>query len=462
MVSSFAVLGVLALVLTHAATAPTSSIEPENGTNNGNASFVNSGDSSGGSYVQFGFRRFFADDASWNKTISQMNGEFTQLKPYAGRLWDYGGGTTSGSPAGNFYLDFKTYSVPIYDMSTATTTARVFQAVWSQNQQAFSFSGFKIGDTIPWNPNWLPPPGNDGIMAAVDYSTGKVYEFWGANQSTLSCYDIWGPNAQAGFNGNDPAHNLCMASVGNYDNLWTATDGTTIVSRGMGINKLALVVRADEVAHGNATNQSIGHALPLTTANPMFGAGIDTPGIIAPTFDASGKFISNGSDPLGNGMVNPKDDPLQPGAGTTKGFYVKPATRLELQDGYIGGSLYYGEFKPAPPTDIERAKTVPSGMRFGLSITESDITAWLNAKGYTGVKRQTAATFARTWRDYGAIVAETGGYGIGIETDSVINPVSAAKWSSLGVPVNNTDMQSEIDFSGLITRDRLYVVKTPQ
>lgn len=467
---AFMVTGVVALAVSRAASQSTG-IEAESSVGRNGVSIISSSSASAGSAIKFdGVRRFFADDASWNKTISQMGGEFTELKPFAYRLWDYGGGTNtsrpnttySPAPPGTFFLDFKDYSVPIYDVHSATTTARVFQVVWSQNQQQFSQSGrIKIGDSIPWNPNWKPGTGFDRIMQIVNYETGVVYGLWGVGEAPAGCFDFLGPNGQAGYDASNPNH-LCLAGVDTYDNLWTAKEGTTTSERGMGINKLALVTRADEVASGN-----IGHALELTTSNPMFGAGSETPGVVSPNGNM------NGSDPLGLGMVFPKYDPLQLGAGTAKGFYMKPATRLEHEFGYIGRTLFQGNSPQLIYNDLERSKTNPSGMRFGLNLgpdlasSESAITAWLNQKNYTGVKRTTAATFARAWRDYGAIIGETGGWGIGIETDGIIggsvNP-AVAKWAALGITDDGTPTQSinTIDFSGLITRDRLYVVKPPQ
>lgn len=451
------VIGIASLLISSAG-SPSSSLEAENGTKIGVSSF-NDPSASGSSAVRFGntnaVRRFFAANASWNKTVAQLGGENVALKPYAYRLWDYGGGTASGSPQGNFYLNLKDYSVPMYDLTKATTTAKVFQVGWSAAQQSLSFTGVSVGSTIPWNPDWKPGTGNDRIMASIDYSTGKVYEFWGVGENPLSCLDLFGPNAQNGYDPGNPNH-LCLAGINTYDNLWTAKDGSTIVGRGMGINKLALVVRADEVETGD-----IGHALPLTTSNPMFGAGSETPGVIAPTASA------NGSDPLGLGMVNPKYDPLQPQAGFQKGFYLKPATRLEHEFGYIGKTLGFGGVTPTQPTDLERAKSNPSGMRFALNISYEEIDAWVASKNaWSTEKKNTARTLARAWRDYGAIIAETGGWGIGIETDGIINPASKSKWAKLGIVDDNANQpqptSSNDIFDGLITRERLYVVKPSQ
>lgn len=424
-VVAFAITGTIALVMSKAATS-TTSIQPESGLwANGANQQTSAAGYSGDGYVRFGaptnsgVRRFFSDDASWNKTISQLGGEFTELKPYAYRLWDYGGGTTTNAPPGTFYLDLKDYSVPIYDATTATTTIHVFQTSFAiDNGIAFSTpGGVPIGGTIPWNPAWKPGTGYDKIMAVVNYQTGKVYEFWRVDEPLYNCVNFTNFAAGLDLNRSDWT---CIAGVGTYDNLWTAKDGETTLGRGMGINKLALTVRADEVATGN-----IGHAIPITISNPMFG----------PT------------------MVNPPYDALQPGAGTSKAFYMKPATRLEHID---PSTLALGGTTVVPHTDEERAKTVPSGMRFGLRLSEADITTWLDSKGYTGAKRASAATFARAWRDYGAVVAETGGWGIGIETDGVIGPAKQ-KWAELGFPEDSNGL----DFTGLITRERLYVVKPP-
>lgn len=418
------------IVLMSQASTQTVSIEPEFGTTSLGAKTGSDPNASNDTYLRFGapqattFRRFFADDASWNKTITQMGGAFTSINQYAERLWDYGGGTFQGAaPPGTFFLSLKDYSVPMYDIKDANTTARLYQVGWSQNQQVFSHTGLGQGVSVPWNENWKPGTGNDRILAIVDYDLGKVYELWVVGEPSYGCIDFVGPNAQAGFDINNPTHK-CIGGVETYSNLWTAKEGSTVIGRGMGINKLALVVRAEEVESGN-----IGHALPLTTANPMFGPD----------------------------MVNPAYDPLQSGAGTTLGFYMKPATRLEHR---LGTTIDLGSGNTTSLTDAQRAKTVPSGMRFGVNLTETDITNWLNQKGYTGAKRTTAQTFARGFRDYGAVVAETGGWGIGIETDGVIGP-SKPIWERLGLYNSQTDTLSEISFDGLITRDRLYVVKPP-
>ena len=99
-------------------------------------------------------------------------------------------------------------------------------------------------------------------------------------------------------------------------------------------------------------------------------------------------------------------------------------------------------------------------MRFALHISDAEITSWLDNKGYTGVLRDTARTFAKAWRDYGAIVAETGGYGIGIETDGLIGPAKNT-WAELGIVDDGSTQPFGNLLDGLITEQRLYVVKPP-
>lgn len=416
----------------------TVAFEAEGGQTSGNAIVANDLSASNGKHIRFGaVRRFFSPDASWNKTVDQMGGkdEFLSnsvnpsdsIKNYAKRLWDYGGGYERQpvSPPGNFNLNFKNYSVPIYDMTTKTTdSAKVFQLGWAIGQQVISHTGLNIGSTIPWNPSWKPGTGNDKILHIVNYSTGKAYELWVVEENKSGCALILG-NVIAGFDINNPNH-ICLAAIETYDNLFTAKDGdgSTMSGRGMGINNLALVVRADEVKTGN-----IGHALPITVSNAMFGPD----------------------------MVSPATDPTQSGAGVSKGFYLPPATRLEHINPV---TLTRGSSPLSDFSDTARSKTIPSGMRFALHISDAEITSWLDNKGYTGVLRDTARTFAKAWRDYGAIVAETGGYGIGIETDGLIGPAKNT-WAELGIVDDGSTQPFGNLLDGLITEQRLYVVKPP-
>ena len=491
---AFGIIGIVTLLISKAAT-PTITIDPETGTVAGNASVVsNVADISGTGAVRFGAgstaRRFFSPEASWNKTVAQL-GSSTVLngstnlagESFGQRLWNYGGGPqfridgTQQKTGGGFTVDFKLWSVPVYDVKTATPglTARVYQT-GDLIQNGFSDPTGRLmnGRPIPWNYDWIPKdwlytppdifspvraPGDDTI-AIVNYDTGEVIEIWRVAENRINCslnlnnaFNSYGISFDSGN-----ASHLCIGGMNLYGgpndtpgyDLWSAKEGKTRSLRGMGINKLALITRADEVKAGK-----IEHALSLTIAGVMFGPD----------------------------MTTPETNYTEAGAGVSKGFYLPPATRLENKN---PSSLGYGGVGNPPVTDAERSKTIPSGMRFALNITNGDIDAWLLSRQTTArskndsswdldkPKSKTARVFAVALRDYGAVSAETGGNGIGIETDGLEGP-QAATWKTLGIEKDPTayccttgdDNFNRFNYpnrdllDGLITKDRLYVVNPP-
>jgi hypothetical protein len=438
-VLSFVLVGTIILIATKAAT-PNGSLESESGTRSTNTSIGYDSKASNGMFIRFGAtgdgnqsRRFFADDASWNKPVSAFGAATdNRLTQYADRFWNY-----AGLPAepGDTNVHFRDYSVPIYDVSEANTTVRIFQAIWAQNQQSFSTAGGQIGDTVPWNTSWKPGTGNDRIMHIVNYDTGYNYGFWVVDEPKIACNDrnifgialFDGPNTKAGYEPDNPNH-LCMAAYGQYTGLYTVKDGTTHNDRGMGIDKLALVTRANEVKSG-----AIRHALELTITSTMFGSPECSP--------ANSAFVS--------------------GAGVDCGFYLPPSTRVEFS-GNENDRITNRCSVPTQVNSTGRSKTIPEGIRIALNISDGDIQAWLNQRGFTGAKRETARIFAVALRDYGAIVGETGCFGIGIETDGLMNPTTANTWASLGITDIPGDKNPHGDLlDGLFTRQRIYVVNPP-
>ena len=76
----------------------------------------------------------------------------------------------------------------------------------------------------------------------------------------------------------------------------------------------------------------------------------------------------------------------------------------------------------------------PDGLRIAVNITDAQINNWLDSRGFTGAKRNTARIFAVAMRDYGGIVLETGCYGIGMETDGLFDTRPGGSrdiWASL-------------------------------
>lgn len=368
--------------------------------------------------------RFYDSSVLWNKKASEL-GQNKYLSNYVDRFHKYAYGPDP-SALGKLNINLFDYSVAIFDARQANTTVRLAQAVWAQNQQTMSVTGtLKIGDAIPWNQDWLKrlPGGSDKCILIIDYSKGISWEIWGAGQPSYSCIDwFWifkafgGPNGKAGYQPDSPSW-LGVASAERINNIYGSS---TMGSRGCGLPKSALTVRADELMSG-----VINHALPLTISNPMYGMP----------------------------MANPMTNYLAPGAGYTSGFYLEPARKLEYA------------FK-MPPTGqdgtnvFSRDKTIPSGMRFALAITDANIEAWLAQRGFIGPKKNTARIFAACLREYGAVVAETGGWGVGIECESISSPGASEKYKSLGL-LNEGETSANPSgdlLHGLLSYGSLYVV----
>jgi len=353
--------------------------------------------------------RYFGSDASWNRPAAEL-GRSTQYASYADRFWVASDlrGVTDPSARGQVDLLFGDYSVPIYDRRDATTTRRVFHAGWGWP------GNLGPADAIPWNPEWKPAPGQDAIMLILDPDTGTNIELWAVQgPNWTSCVTL--ENLLAGFVG---GKDLCVGAASVSTNAdGTPTDvrsefGATSM-RGMGIEKLALVTRAEEVASGR-----IDHALAMSVGNTMFG---------------------------------PECDATAPGAGTDCGFFVAPATKVEHLDGPAKVCDTYDGAAP----DARRSLTVPSGMRFALNMTDAQIDEWLASRNLAEPLRTTTRIFAVALRDYGWVIAETTCSGSVIETDGITNPETAAMWAELGVT------RPEVGhglLDGLFTRDRIVVI----
>lgn len=355
--------------------------------------------------------RWHSPDASWNRPAADL-GRSVKYAHYADTFQKHAGGPASSEPN----VAFADYSVPIYNAKDATTKIRVFHATWAQQIMWFGPNA-TIGQTVPWNPTWKPGTGNDNIMIIVDEQTGEAWELGGIGQAAINCVDLWGPNARAGFTLGEPSHQ-CIAGMAYYRNLHTMTDTTSVDGRGAGIAKTAGIVRAEEVANGR-----IEHAMAIAIVPTMFG---------------------------------PECPADTAGAGTSCGFYVAPATKLERKHTTaVAACLTH-----APMTTTERAKTIPPGMRFALDITDAQIETWLNERGYTAPLRDTARIFAVALRDYGMFVAETGCHGVTIETDGVLGP-QRQTWERLGITPANSGYPTGDILGGLMKHGRLYTVNPP-
>lgn len=366
--------------------------------------------------------RYFAPTASWNRPARDFGIAAPSYAEYVTRLLRYGGGLDP--TAQKITTWFRDYSIPIVTADTATTRARVYQSATMANRLEL---GVAPGESIPWNPAWKAAPGNDAQLIIVDEKAGRVWEPWMVDTAVpIWNYLTW-PNVLAGI-GNPLTTKIGVGSCQTYTGLATEGDDLKVIgTRGSGLRKLAMVTRSSEVLAG-----VIPHALSMMVAMPMFGP------MAVP--------------PVGN---------LAPGAGYTSGFYCRPAKRLEHGDPRW---LAAGGVSTFPPTDANRAKSIPSGMRFAIAVTDGEINAWLDARKYTGKLRDTARIFAVAMRYYGWIITDTDGYGMGIETDGIANDVSAYEWAQCGVTLRPGDPSGYPCgdlVAGLVTESNTYVVAMP-
>ena len=355
--------------------------------------------------------RFFSPSASWNVPADDLGiDRSTAVADWPRRLVRSGGGPLA--EAQRFDLKFRDYSVPTYDAAKATVRVKAYQCVWSQNEQ--TFGNVPIGTSIPWNPAWRPGSGQDRILAIVDYSTGEAWYLWGVGET--GCWDWLGPNNRAGWATTSTKGKLCLAGLVYQPNIWAATDRPrpadlppnvpwfgTVNARGMGIDKLALVVRAWEVANG-----SVDHAVPFTISNPA----------------------------------------------TTPVRFRRPATKLEWARGLDPNRVN------VMPVD----QRLPSGARFRVRKTRAEVEAWAKARNF-GTPELTRTMTIVGWAlcRYGGIVAETGKWGIGIETDGLMEPGAAAIWKANGIvddSATNPMMGANL-LAGLIDEASLEVVAEP-
>jgi hypothetical protein len=265
---------------------------------------------------------------------------------------------------------------------------------------------FNLSSTtkMPWNPvDWVPSRGKDGYMVVRDRNTGHEWGFWNVSwwnhqtdvNNNLQCDPILGgaaPNLPPPLGvGYDPHTMLCAASAFQVRDpqgrpIDTRTwKGNFPGASGGGWPIGELVVTPDQVASG-----AIRHALHFYSANTMDG---------------------------------PECPPDRRGEiGVTCGGAVAPAGQLEKHQ-------YDGQ----PHT-----QQVPEGTRFSLELTDAQIDAWLNSRGYTGKLRSTARTVAVALRDYGWFLGDSSPTSAFWVFDS--SPSARTQWRELGVPGDGKDL----------------------
>jgi hypothetical protein len=387
------------------------------------------------------YDRPYADTAPWNVPVCSLAAD-SRSADWASRFWYYSrfnahmaDDPTKSDELGNYEVMFgldadstRDFSVAVYDVRQATTTARVFKrSGWPGK--------FNVpnGTSIPWNPSWRASGGSDSMMVIIDPTTGSQWSFWGLAQSyyglPVNDTQCWGDILSVGLPGGGfrPGIDLC---TGGFDRVTKASSPTTLsdyrvyggnnpMTRGVGVDRFAMLVTPAEVATGQ-----IRHALQMPVYNTMTG------GTVCSGSETSAAF------------------------GSTCGQAVAPAGNFERRSSDEKGCR---EPVTDQLTSVQyRQTTIPSGMRFALKMTPTQIEQWLDSRGYTGQKRATARAFATALVDYGWIVTDTSCYGANFQVSGGANAQTATAWRALGITGDGRDL-----LKGLLTKDRIWTVAPP-
>jgi hypothetical protein len=388
-----------------------------------------------------GYARPYAATAPWNVPVCGLQAD-PRSDDWRDRFWYYSRfnaymtsdpskSTEVGKQDVMFGLDAdptRDFSVAVYDVRDATTSIRVFpRQGWNGKFNIAKAS------SIPWNPSWRASSGSDAMMVVLDPRDGSQWSLWGVAQSyyglptnDTQCWgdilSVWLPGG--GFR---PGVDLC---VGGADRVTKAgsTDladyrtygGNNPMTRGVGIDRYAMLVTPQEVATG-----AIHHALGMPVYNTMNGGSVCTEAQASTT--ALGSTCGQSVAPAGN---------FEHASSPTKGC-GEPITQTMSAEQY-------------------RRTTLPAGTRFALSMTPAEIERWLDSRGYTGQLRITARAFATALVDYGWFITDTTCTASNFQVAGAANPQTAASWRALGIAGDGRDL-----LRGLITRDRIWTVERP-
>ena len=363
--------------------------------------------------------------ATWTTPVSAM---VRTDRDWASRLFRYGSLASTGDPGQwetHFGFGSSDYSVPVYDVAkVATTPRRIFRK--SSLPGAWNLTN---GSTVQWSDSFKPADGNDGFMVVIDSRTGQEWDFWNvsfpgystASNNSGGCLSL--DNLLAGFSVNT---DVCAASAYTITNPsghvadFRTYAGNAPWASGAGLQNTAGLVTPDEVSSG-----AVRHAWKFMAANTMFG-----PECPAADLGDSSKF------------------------GVTCGSAVAPAGQFERVNDLLG--CFAGGCIAGSTPDERRTHSVPEGTRFSLNVSDADISAWLDARGYTGRKRETARVMAVSLRDYGWMLTDTSGGPAFFQVSGARNAATGDGWRALGVDGTGRDL-----LQGLVTESRVVAYQPP-
>ncbi len=370
--------------------------------------------------------RFYADSDPWNTPVACLK-QASDSSRWADNWFENSNRaafTGQQDWKGHLSIGLTSYSTPIYDVATATTTIRVRSANYPDNLDGQL--------TIPWNPNWLPSAGNDSEMILINRQNGSELGLWlvprpptpvnpsGRIANCVLPFEAWDPPLED--------YDLCVGQAvvgrtpaGEISDFRSDTGVADVAKRGMGaVNPLVMLTRIEEVESGE-----IHHALNNEMYNTLFGP------------------------PCTGVQLN---DPTQ--AGTSCGYAVEPASRLENQ---LGPEPACHPSVAMANTSADRMRTVPEGTRFYLDLSRTEIDDRLEKKGYSVGKLETAKVFAYALRDYGWVVSDTGCWDSLTSVEGAVSPEAKARWDALEL----TEAGASGLLDGLITKDAVKTVAPP-
>lgn len=400
--------------------AADTSLDAHSGSDSGSDSGTDSGTASdcGARVSDYAYARPFGD-AAWNVPVCDLP-EWDRGPEYVRRFWffsnDREADPTAEDPSrGDLRLNFglgapvNDFAVPVYDAADATTTRKVrVRSGWNGT------TNLGPSETVPWNPAWRAQGGSDASLIILDWTTGQEWDLWGVVQTDSN--GIYNDSqCWLHADGYSAGSDLCVGSA----HLVVDPDDQPIdfrtytgnhPSRGVKIQHYAMVTEPEEVAAGE-----IRHALMMGASNTLFG----------PVCDADARETD--------------------AAGSTCGFSLAPAGGVEWA---------HGPWTTSPLSDQEqRERAVPEGVRYALTLSDDEIEAWLDERGYTGQKRETARIFAVALVDYGWMITDTGGTASWSVSGSA-NPDTAQQWRDLGIDDDGSDL-----LYGLLTQERIWAVR---
>ncbi len=182
--------------------------------------------------------RPYGPAAPWNVPVTGLP-LHPKSEHYCDLLWN---GATADRP-GNFNLTFDDYTYPVYEVAAATGEFPV-RTKWRTNLD---------GKTMPWNPEWKPPPGSDAQIIVLDPATGREWNLW---QVRFDGKTIQATNGNLVQRSED-------AGDGEEPGDYRTKENGFRPSRGIGIQYLAMLVRPHEIREG-----VIRHALSMPIKNP--------------------------------------------------------------------------------------------------------------------------------------------------------------------------------------------------